>query len=215
MGKRISWIFAYFDSLNIFFCSSRIDQIENRLEFGFEKILTTITEIGETIKRNESQVTLEQLNKCNQLDRLPCMCCEPGSSFDKAFLTFSKDEENDISHDTCKSRMTKASSYNIQYVSEQAGLLPMESNVVANTELLSFTSNDNLIEDKMTSTATADSQMETSFLLGSHSVPMLSQDEIKPTVSKPKFRLRPLESRRISKSLPHSWLDRLISSNRK
>ncbi|UXI20462.1 Proteasome subunit beta type-2 [Sarcoptes scabiei] len=74
---------------------NRIDRIESQMDHGLSKINEYLKELeNKIIRRDENhQETFDLLNaKWNQLERIPCMCCERNtiSSFDKTI--FSKEE---------------------------------------------------------------------------------------------------------------------------
>lgn len=93
----------------------RIEKIESQLESGFEKMSETLSELSNVLKSHDTEETLEQFTKWNQLDHLPCMCCEKNeSSIDKSF--FSKEEgENTLE---CVSSLDKETCFLLTHYSE-------------------------------------------------------------------------------------------------
>lgn len=75
---------------------SRIENIEAKLECGFSKLTNAIIELNDIVKKNNRDEAYDQLNaKWNQIERIPCMCCDKTSnSFDKSF--FSKEEGREL-----------------------------------------------------------------------------------------------------------------------
>lgn len=95
--------------------TGRIEKIESQLESGFEKMSETLSELSNVLKSHDTEETLEQFTKWNQLDHLPCMCCEKNeSSIDKSF--FSKEEgENTLE---CVSSLDKETCFLLTHYSE-------------------------------------------------------------------------------------------------
>lgn len=83
-------------SFSSIFTFSRIQRIENQLEWRFEKMTSTLRDLSDFIRKSEQHETFNVLTaKWNHLERIPCMCCDKSSnSFDKSFL--SKEEGKEL-----------------------------------------------------------------------------------------------------------------------
>ena len=202
---------------------SRIERIESQLECGFEKMSLTLSELGGKFKSSDTQDTLEQLTKWNQLDRLPCMCCDKSDSFDKSF--FSKEEGKELlcSHSETNLMVHSPSLQCLDLLGQEMSMCferanpfclmstkhnPLQQSSMARSELISFDSTEE--NTSLDCVSSLDTFKEISFLLGHHSEPLLSQ------VGKCRQpnRLRLLDSFNLSKSLSQFWLSRFKLSNK-